>query len=285
MLKIYSIVFQLLSSKLTEWFHGCIIGNNIIEMKKIRLLRSIVFLENLLCIYRNFLFFNKKARAIILIHITIELVLYVLSIVNNSFIIYSYFHSDNRSMLIVFTTICCFYVVTFVSIVMGILRSEEFKDLVTSLELINKFFTNNKTYLKSLGRSNTMIIAITTILYCVTCIGIAVDKITLNDFYEFTTSDVIWTVSSTLLELRYQTECVVYFGIEYLFLIFTKHLNLLVKEAIKKVSLDNNGTVKDVPISSDAVTKNEVKRWATIYRQLMMSSKLLQACFSLQVLF
>lgn len=269
-------------------------------MERINLLKSFAFLENVMCIYRNFMFYNQRARFIIIGRIVAELVFYIFSAYNGFLLVYTDWFSQNFSVFFIeIISKSSFYVITFFTMVNGILKSREYKTFIFSINKIHDYILNDTDYLKRLKCTNIFCTATIIILFVVTLIRTAIDGSNYGQLSGINARSVIWMLTTILLECQYQTECVVYFGFILFIHAIMKYLNIRVTNTIIKIARsdmavkripkyiigrtelkDETDTGVDV---NNVVDLEEVRYWVFIYRQLGLTTELLQKCFGMQV--
>lgn len=138
--------------------HKCLING---EMK---LLNTIVAVENLLCIYRNFSSLRSFSKYIAGTRVTILFVAYI-----STFFSYVIDTCKIADVLLCYLVTChasLTTIITLVAVFGGISYTDSFQDLTTRIESVHKYCSKNDAYKKSIN-SLTIVAAVCSSLFVV----------------------------------------------------------------------------------------------------------------------
>lgn len=245
----------------------------------IKIIKSLEILENILCVYKNYLFYGKRSKLMIMIHIVFKFLYNLLVLLVYIFLKkiepqrFNYKHS-------IFLTIhlAILYGDTFI-VLYSLYKSEAYKTFITNLISIHKIYNNDVNYQMNLKRLQTMLFTI-----CAALIIIAVSLNVQNTIYLLISFEdfPMLTILMTQSSIMYSEVC---FILEYLVLYtFLSLLSNMLQSLNKTVLMMHEQIQKRetlVDSSSDLIEK--VQQLAELYKCLVNLSKQLSPCFKYQV--
>lgn len=132
-------------------------------MHKIKLIKYLEISENIMCVYRNYLFFGKKKIYFILAHVLIELIMYLLLFINNINLLRNanglpvdvmYFYLFLCSSIYSGDMVCSLY---------GLYKGDVYKNFLANLLTLHNICKNYKDYNSNLKKLEIILLTIFTV--------------------------------------------------------------------------------------------------------------------------
>lgn len=241
-----------------------------------KIIHCIELAENIMCIYRNYLFCRKKYKTLILLRILIEAVFYGLVVFSNLF---SIVNEVKISSLKYFDFMM--YTMYFGDIFFGFLSKSKcasYKVFIDNLTEVHNVFKKDVNYIRRLKRLSIILFVSYSVSSTVTVYFTIFDVInniplssnwgTLYFFY------VICTILRN--ELTYILEFMALYAFLSLLTHFLKCLNSTLSEIQKNLQLKEELNTE----YGDSVLIEKLTQWAELYKCLVESAKQLSAFFN-----
>lgn len=251
-------------------------------MGEMKLLNTIVAVENLLCIYRNFSSLRSFSKYIAGTRVTILFVAYISTFF--SYIIDTCKFADVLLCYLVTCHASLTTIITLVAVFGGISYTDSFQDLRTRIETVHKYCSKNDAYKKSIN-SLTIVAAVCSSLFVVAYLIILVL--------------ILWTNLSNVVQnndihtyMRLGTSLISYWG-EFRFNVEFFIFNILIKimaSLLNQMILNLAGISEHLDNSNEGIddttcgyVRQELETWTSAYNSIAMCSGQLKKCYGVEV--
>ncbi|KAG6449427.1 hypothetical protein O3G_MSEX006070, partial [Manduca sexta] len=248
-------------------------------MCDIKPIKTIIFVENMLCIYRNYIFYGENAKRIRILRITVEIILYAAVSVIGLIILYNHFHNNLGTVLIIYLINILFLGYSTLCMINGMRHSNYFKEFVDTFEKLHRNFDNDITYNKSLNFLNLLFILASTTYFVMISLELTIDKINQKLFNQaiFFGILVIWEKIIRWYRMisEYLVYCVLVTILHNFFKRFNENLDKTQK--ILHENIINGGDM------SYRINLKIIEESTEMYTILVVNSKAFRKCFGEQV--
>ncbi|KAG6449424.1 hypothetical protein O3G_MSEX006044 [Manduca sexta] len=244
-------------------------------MLDIKAIKIFLFIENILCIYRNYTFYKKKTQKIVLFHVIITLSFCVAVVANDIYVTYEYFRGNLSTLFLILIYHFQFTVYTMLSIVCGISQSSSFEELINTLEKMHNKFKDDVYHANSLKKMNTHCI-LPVVYFIVLTLSVLYERMNYVFLDHLIVFDVLQYISEIAMSYCYLTQYFVYSL--YLTIIYElfKRFYILLNEV--KTKLDEKIVAGEK--ITDNINLKIIEEWAEMYGDLVKISKAFRKCFS-----
>lgn len=264
-------------------------------MLQIKVIRVLIKIENLFCIYRNFCCSENTSKVLILLQIFIQLSIFVATLIKNSILIAKLttqelaINASNSNGIILFVT---FYILKFSSglffMIFGVWYSSQYKTFVKHLMTVHRVYKGTPTYDTNLRRLEL----------------ISVPSVIVLVFIRLLLASLKFLDKMLYLPTEYYSKFILFFSeawidILYVVEIFVLHTHILMIYYLQRCLNSAISNVQESFIRVDRhlyehrqvvqarheqlVTAEQVRRWTAIHTLLLCCSQLISLCFKHQV--
>ncbi|KAG6449426.1 hypothetical protein O3G_MSEX006050, partial [Manduca sexta] len=146
-------------------------------MCDIKPINTIIFVENMLCIYRNYIFYSENAKRIRILRITIEIILYAAVTFVDVIILYHHFQKSSETVLLIILNNILFLGYSILCMINGMRNSNYFKELIDTFGKLHRNCGNDITYNKSLNCLNLTFVVASVTYSVILSVVLTQDKI------------------------------------------------------------------------------------------------------------
>lgn len=236
------------------------------------IIRYIEVAENILCIYRNYLFCRQRFKPLIKFRIVIEVMIFPLIIFSNLF--FTIQEQDEFNLIDIYSGPSFIF---FGDVLLGFLsksKSAAYKIFVDNLMVVHNVYNENVNYRRGLKRLYIVIFTSFTVILVVIVCFIATFILSLMTIG--VSSSTLSALTALYSLFRNLITYILEYVALYIFLSLLTNLliclNTTILEIQKKRELDTE--------YSYSILVDELTQWADLYDCLVESGKHLSACFS-----
>lgn len=248
-----------------------------VKLYKMRnIVQCIEVAENIMCIYRNYLFCRQRYKTIIVLRIVIEVVIFALMIFNNFFFIIREAKLGIDLKYLYFLN----YTLFFGDVLLGffsVSRKAAYKIFIDNLMTVNDVYHKDINYNRSLKQLR-IVFYTTFIVLSAMAISLTVINVTVRYLASVVTGSILDTFSENFSLLRNEITFILEYISLYTFLSILanllKCLNSTIFEIQKKLLLKEEQSEY-----SHSILVEKLKQWTELYECLVEGSKQLAACF------
>lgn len=232
--------------------------------------------ENIMCIYRNYLFCRQRYKTIIVLRIVIEVVIFALMIFNNFFFIIREAKLGIDLKYLYFLN----YTLFFGDVLLGffsVSRKAAYKIFIDNLMTVNNVYHKDINYNRSLKQLRIVFYTTFSVLSAM-AMSLTVINVTVRYLASVVTGSILDTFSENFSLLRNEITFILEYISLYTFLSILanllKCLNSTIFE-IQKILL----LKEEQSEYSHSILVEKLKQWTELYECLVEGSKQLAACF------
>nr|DAA06391.1 TPA_inf: gustatory receptor 57 [Bombyx mori] len=253
-------------------------------MEEIKAIKLVTFIENCICVYRNYAMCTKRNKKIISLRIIVEIIIVFFVNINNILLLHKYYNGSGL-LYIIYLFLVVYYINYMFCIFYGALQGKAYRQLIFCFNKINAIAKRDKSYKKSLARLKNMCIVISIALLIISALSVFVDRSNSWNIYEVSLRDSLLILSKIHMDFFYHFEYVVYFTHIKIFHLTLRYLNSRVKMAQFEMKM----TRRDVHDEGERnirilLTKELTTEWAVLYKCLVFGTKTMKSLFGLQML-
>ncbi|KAG6449428.1 hypothetical protein O3G_MSEX006065 [Manduca sexta] len=248
-------------------------------MCDIKPIKSIIFLENLLCIYRNYTFYRDKEKKLRLFRVIVEIIVNMAITIADITVKYNHFEKKIWTFFLVILKHSILVGYSIFCIINAILHKDSFKELVDTFDKIHKNLNKDVTHNRFLTRLNIKCILVSVVYIIIVSVDSIYDQKNVN-YYDQPFYFIMMFVGAIIVKsYRLSMEYLVYSIFVTILHKLCKRLNYLLDEMQTKLheSIMEDGNI------SDEIDLKIIEESAEMYGDLFISSKAIRKCFCAQV--
>lgn len=248
-------------------------------------IKTLLAVESVIGVYRNYTLFSKKRKFLSVMRITIEMIISTALTVNNAILLV-----DNRnirgeaSVRLMFFYHLMVYLTSSALMVCGTVSSCHFEKFIQDFIVLDSSNKKNNTYLKKM-RSKKMEFLVILTLSFITCVLFFILKIVSTVYWKkwaLSYAFLFLILSESIAEIRFISEQLVFYTYIWMLHFVLKCLNEYLMDIHLKCKTSYSKML-GTGNTNDLITVEEVHEWALKYQRLVNCSKALSACFKFQV--
>lgn len=239
------------------------------------MIQCIELAENVLCIYRNYLFCKKEYNFFIMFRIVIEVIIYSLLVLNNLIFLIDELQYSNGSEYVYFAV----YVMFFFDVFLGffsVYKSVAYKNFIHNLVAIHNVYNKNINYNRNIKRMQILLFGNFTVILIIAVYLIVDITYYLRSGSNWDTMFICSVIYSLFRnEITYALEFMALYTFLSILTSLLKCLNNTILEIQENVQSKEELNIE----TSHSVLVEKLTRWAEVYQYLLDASKQLSACF------
>ncbi|KAG6449430.1 hypothetical protein O3G_MSEX006056, partial [Manduca sexta] len=247
-------------------------------MCDIKVVNSIIFLENFLCIYRNYTFYRDKEKILRILRVIVEASFFLCLTYTEITTLYDILHRSTWAIFLIIWNSSLYVGYSIICMINGMYQTNSFKELIDSFEKMHKNINDDVTHNKFLIKLNFRCILVSVAYFIIVSVDIINEQN--NAKYNYQPFYLIILIVGTRILKGYllAMEYFVYYIFVTILHKLCKRLNSLLDEMQTKL---HEKVIEGEDIS-DKVDLKIMEECAKMYGDLFISSKAIKECFGAQ---
>lgn len=249
-------------------------------MSKLSIINKLIYLENVLCVYRNYLSLGVRMKLFVKLRILLEMATYLFvyqRFLHTSLRVFRTF--DNINFYFLFSYNFFSILNTLSAIILGVCRAKYFKEFIASIDSVYNLNKDDKLYQVYMKKLNKRFLCVSSLsLVIATALVSLYGSLIVENATNAIVIDLFFDV---IFQLRYFFSSFAFYVLIEVVVASMQYLNCSMVEALGKLNEDKEDFLEIGGVLSEICDK--LKKLNQTSRDLASASASLRKCFGVQV--